>query len=417
VPTNSANVGGDDINQVVFDIIREKHPAAVARLADESDPSTLRDKLRFLELCEQIKCELSEKDSYAGPIPPLMLEAVTVSRAELERRIEPLLRETIDACDQLIADAGLNWSQVDLIAPVGGSSQIPLIPRLLYRHSGRQILPVPEPELAVVRGAARLAVSVASGSRRGTDPAGTARPTSVWIPGLEAHTTIRLDSISDRAGISDPANGPAAVDRPPPVPTASPTAAAPPPVATVEPASGPEPAVGGDGSDPAPRRERWVPPPRAPLAPPPVESTRFRLHPTHRSLPKLITGWTLLVLVIVDAGAAALFWPELAWRWRELAVAGAVILVVLGIGLVVRSRRRSRGPLELSTIEIRADNVTVRWREVKTLTIEGPFDKRVLAARRFDGSAGLTVALADLDASEADLREACARFARGRYRP
>lgn len=161
-PGGLSDVGGLAIDRAVLDLVRNRCPGAVDRLrqtaATSEDPGVLRQAIMLAEACTTIKQQLSVSSEHSDLLtmldPPT---EITLTQADLRKAVLPLLSETVEECERVLRIHGLDWSDIDLIAPVGGSSRLPMVGDLLAEYSGRTVLTVSEPELAVATGAARLA--------------------------------------------------------------------------------------------------------------------------------------------------------------------------------------------------------------------------------------------------------------------
>ena len=177
-PGGLQDVGAGAFDRLILGRLRREFPEPAAKLLDGAavDRDTARRRLALLDACEQLKIQLSVArvhEVYLTEVDPPARFRMT--RAELAELIRPLLRETVAECERLLGGLGLGWPEVDRIVPVGGSCRLPLVGELLARHSGRAVLPVDDPELAVAHGAALLARSlvepVGSGGRSAAAPA------------------------------------------------------------------------------------------------------------------------------------------------------------------------------------------------------------------------------------------------------
>jgi molecular chaperone DnaK (HSP70) len=161
-PGGLPDVGGLAIDQAVLALVRDRCPDAVDRLrraaAGSDDPGALRRAILLAEACTTFKQQLSVSSEHSDLLtmldPPT---EVTLTRADLADAVRPLLSETVDECERVLRAHGLGWDDLDLIVPVGGSSRLPMVGELLSERSGRTVLTVGEPELAVATGAAWLA--------------------------------------------------------------------------------------------------------------------------------------------------------------------------------------------------------------------------------------------------------------------
>ncbi|KQC39039.1 Hsp70 family protein [Frankia sp. ACN1ag] len=151
--TRGLDVGGSDIDRDLLAHLAVTYPPIKELLASDA-LDVLRQRLDLRDRAERLKRELSTRKSVTELVgqtkPPTMVELTRYRVDEIAGRY---VRETIDTCEGLLADLGLGWRDVDAVAPVGGSSMSPLVGRELARRSGRRVLKVDEPDLAVVRGA------------------------------------------------------------------------------------------------------------------------------------------------------------------------------------------------------------------------------------------------------------------------
>jgi molecular chaperone DnaK (HSP70) len=87
----------------------------------------------------------------------------TISRAELEPLVEPLVARTLGPCRQALADAGLGPSDIDQVVLVGGSTRVPLVRRRVQELFGRMPHSQLDPDEVVALGAAVQAQILAGG--------------------------------------------------------------------------------------------------------------------------------------------------------------------------------------------------------------------------------------------------------------
>lgn len=161
-PGGLADAGGIAIDRAVLALVQERCPEAVAELrqaaAGSDDPGVLRRAILLAEACTTFKHQLSVSSQHSDLLtmldPPV---EVTLTQADLKAAIRPMLSDTVEECERVLRTHGLEWGDLDLIVPVGGSSRLPMVGDLLAERSGQPVLTVSEPELAVATGAAWLA--------------------------------------------------------------------------------------------------------------------------------------------------------------------------------------------------------------------------------------------------------------------
>jgi hypothetical protein len=120
-------------------------------------------------------------DRLTPDTPPLRL-----TRTALSTVAEPVLRWVVDGCAHLAAGAG---GEVAGVVLAGGWSRHPGVAEYLSRALGRPVRPAADPELAVVRGAARWATGAARRRVPADAPPWRAVPLSWRIPDGAAELT------------------------------------------------------------------------------------------------------------------------------------------------------------------------------------------------------------------------------------
>jgi molecular chaperone DnaK len=110
------------------------------------------------QLAEQLKHALSVRPQAARLLEFDRREiCVQITRTEFEELAADLLERTAYTTRQVLAAAGKDWSGVDRILLVGGSTRMPMIGRMLERQSGITPDRSVNPDEAVARGAALYA--------------------------------------------------------------------------------------------------------------------------------------------------------------------------------------------------------------------------------------------------------------------
>jgi hypothetical protein len=143
------NRGGVDIDAAVADYLCERD-AELGALFASGD----KGRNAVLDLADRLKREVSER-------PDSLQEAMGVeaalSAADFEKIAQPFVAETIECCRGLLAAAEHDAADLSSVFVVGGSSRIPLVGRMLQAEFGMEPRSARDPELAIVRGAARWA--------------------------------------------------------------------------------------------------------------------------------------------------------------------------------------------------------------------------------------------------------------------
>ena len=144
-------LGGDDIDAIVLDLVRQGSGAGGSVLEDpEADGD------RLIREAERVKRELSTGDHAVFRVPfydgAQSLE-VEVSRADLESGMDPLLSRMERICREVLVDAGMEPDQVAAVVMVGGSSRVPAVQKLAEEVFQREPDCSQHPDEAVALGA------------------------------------------------------------------------------------------------------------------------------------------------------------------------------------------------------------------------------------------------------------------------
>ena len=160
----NTHLGGDDFDNLlgarILEVLR-RGPATTQTLS----PYVMQAIRRS---AEGLKIQLSTQEQATLQIAlteTAAPETLTVSRAELEALITPLLDETFACCRKALADAGVTWADVDHVVLVGGSTRIPLVRSKIAALSGKVPHTAVDPDLAVALGAAIQGDILAGGNR------------------------------------------------------------------------------------------------------------------------------------------------------------------------------------------------------------------------------------------------------------
>src|SRR5438876_5690538 len=163
----NTHLGGDDFDRVIMlwllEDIQCRHHAEVVR----SGLDLARDAEAMQELrlaAEAAKIRLSTEEWTRLTIPFAGFTYRTeITRADVERLIEPLVARTLRACRRALADAGLRREQIDQVVLVGGSTRVPLVRRRVEELFGRTPHSHLDPDEVVALGAAVQARILAGG--------------------------------------------------------------------------------------------------------------------------------------------------------------------------------------------------------------------------------------------------------------
>ncbi len=177
-------LGGDNFDETLaWHLLRTLQDPAEGYDLDLDVYQNEEDRQRFTRLkleAEIIKKALSSKEEHYETADGIFRDksgatvnlAVTVTRAEFEAMIDPLLQPTIDECYKALREAeekhDVTLDMIDGVLLVGGSTHVPMVSRLIEQTFTDPALPVhtkwpkplkDEPDMAVGYGAAIAAAS------------------------------------------------------------------------------------------------------------------------------------------------------------------------------------------------------------------------------------------------------------------
>ncbi|MBS1585719.1 MAG: Fe-S protein assembly chaperone HscA [Bacteroidetes bacterium] len=139
-------LGGDDMDKALA--VYWQQQLGISDAALQADKS-LTQQLRVT--AEEAKKHLSNNETYEGNING---RAVSVSRAQFNALIQPLIDRTITSCANALKDAGLTTAQIDAVVMVGGSTRVPLVKESIRNFFGKELHDKLDPDEVVALGAA-----------------------------------------------------------------------------------------------------------------------------------------------------------------------------------------------------------------------------------------------------------------------
>lgn len=135
-----SHLGGDDIDQAIVNWLLTSFQMETGM--DVRGDAMIIQRLR--DAAEKAKMELSTMMQTEIYLPFLTADQTgpkhlkkTLSRAELEHLMKPLVERTLECCKQAFDDAGLKPGDVQEVLLVGGSTRIPLVQSEVERYFGR----------------------------------------------------------------------------------------------------------------------------------------------------------------------------------------------------------------------------------------------------------------------------------------
>ncbi len=100
---------------------------------------------------EEAKKTLSNADSYSAEWNG---DTLSITKAEFESLIQPLIDKTIASCSAALKDAQLTASAIDTVVMVGGSTRVPLVKQAVSAFFGKPVHDEVNPDEVVALGAA-----------------------------------------------------------------------------------------------------------------------------------------------------------------------------------------------------------------------------------------------------------------------
>ena len=150
-------LGGEDFDNKLVDYLAEGFKK------DEGIDLT-KDKLalqRLKEAAEKAKIELSSAASTEVNLPFITADqngpkhlVKTISRADLERLVDDLIKRTIEPMKKALADAGVSTSDISEVVLVGGMTRMPKVREAVKQFFGKEPHTGVNPDEVVAMGAA-----------------------------------------------------------------------------------------------------------------------------------------------------------------------------------------------------------------------------------------------------------------------
>jgi molecular chaperone DnaK len=150
-------LGGEDFDNKLVDYLAEGFKK------DEGIDLT-KDKLalqRLKEAAEKAKIELSSAASTEVNLPFITADqngpkhlVKTITRADLERLVEDLIKRTLEPCKKALADAGVKADDISEVVLVGGMTRMPRVREVVKNFFGKDPHTGVNPDEVVAMGAA-----------------------------------------------------------------------------------------------------------------------------------------------------------------------------------------------------------------------------------------------------------------------
>jgi Fe-S protein assembly chaperone HscA len=157
------HLGGDDFDRVLVDLILEEFRREHG--TDVSGEAETVQEIRLAAEAARIVLSAEERTVLTLPVPGHgFTYRRELGRAELERRIGPVVERTLGPCRLALADAGVTPADIDEVVLVGGATRTPLVRRRVRELFGRTPHSELNPDEVVALGAAVQADILAGGT-------------------------------------------------------------------------------------------------------------------------------------------------------------------------------------------------------------------------------------------------------------
>jgi molecular chaperone HscA len=150
-------LGGDDMDRAIAEVIFTRLGWGVT---EKEDPRVVR---LVLDRARAIKHGLTEAPTVEAEVVPG--KSVTITRADFDALIAPLLDRTGVACRRALKDAALKAAKLDGVILVGGSTRVPAVRAYVKALFGKEPLADIDPDQVVALGAALQANLLAGEAR------------------------------------------------------------------------------------------------------------------------------------------------------------------------------------------------------------------------------------------------------------
>lgn len=179
------STGGRDIDTLLISNLRATLHNWIEPLLGADGDAGARAYHEAADFVRRLKHRLSDVESVTELLRP-DAPPYRLNRTELGRFTEPALRWLVASCRAVLARTGVSLSDVVAVMLVGGAARLPSASATIQSGLGCPVLQAADPELAVIRGAARWAAG--NGDRRlsADPPRWRAEPLSWRIPDGEA---------------------------------------------------------------------------------------------------------------------------------------------------------------------------------------------------------------------------------------
>ncbi|MGH8875780.1 MAG: Hsp70 family protein [Stackebrandtia sp.] len=371
------DVGGADLDELVVGqlgmTVSAASPELWRRLLAPESANDRRHLLELREVAKHAKESLTSRTSAELRVP-LADRDMHITRAEFEAAAAPLLERTVAMTKAVIGRAGVDAAKLKGLFLVGGASRIPLAATILHRGLGMTPTVLDQPELVVAEGGI------------------------AYTDNQAADTT---PSATGSAAIGPYAPGPSAAAWPTSGPALSPTAdPSPPPTAGSAPTAGPVPAsrsasiAGTERGAASPAVQPRIGPRDGAAVEAPSDSRFYATFDLDFGLERRAAVLKAVGIVLLSILILPLAMLAFATAGIDDGPMVAVMLVIMGAGLVAGVVRFVRAPRSFASVGIDVDERGIALRQ-GAYTVAQPWDH--IEAVEFSENARLLIEISDPD--------------------
>jgi molecular chaperone DnaK len=182
---SETSAAGRELDAQLVNALRMDGQAWLEPLLRAEGDAGLRAYYESVDFVRRLKHQLADAVEVEDHLTPLA-PAFRLTRGWLEAVADPALRWIITTCRALVTKAGAALEDVSDVVVVGGAARMPIVAPFIHSGLGRAVRWPVEPELAVVRGAARWSMGAAARTVPATLPKWRVEPLAWDIPGGRA---------------------------------------------------------------------------------------------------------------------------------------------------------------------------------------------------------------------------------------
>ncbi|MDP9797506.1 hypothetical protein J2S43_006018 [Catenuloplanes nepalensis] len=180
-----SSTAGHDLEALLIKDLRTEGRTWLEPLLAAPGDGGLRAYYEAIDFVRRLKHQLGDSLEVEDHLTPLT-PPYKLSRAWLEAFAEPAVQALVASAHAVVGAVGATLADISSVVLSGGASRLPVVKPALANSLGHTLRHAPEPELAVVRGAAQWAANAESRAVAADAPSWRLEPISWDIPGGDA---------------------------------------------------------------------------------------------------------------------------------------------------------------------------------------------------------------------------------------